>query len=225
MSVMSPSEDHGTASGGPEPPEEGPITLEELRVLERRRPLTVDDLERLEPPDEGRRFELVDGRLEVSPAAFFRHSDVAGRLVTHLNINCPPGFRIAPEVGVNLHGSKKNHRVVDVGVVELGDYPEKHVEEPLALAVEVLSPGTAIQDYNTKRESYARFGIPAYWIVDPDPEKPSLTEYRLDGDQYHETARAVGGAPFRTSVPFPITIVPYWLVAEDGDWLRRVGGE
>lgn len=50
------------------------------------RPLTVDDLGHT--PDDGRRYELVDGRLDVSPAPGSIRMRVANRLSTHLNILC-----------------------------------------------------------------------------------------------------------------------------------------
>ena len=65
---------------------------------------------------------------------------------------------------------------------------------------------------------YAEFGIPSYWIVDPDPDRPSITEYRLDGVAYREAGTAAGPDPFVTEAPFPVQIVPADLVA--GSWRR-----
>ena len=36
----------------------------------------------------------------------------------------------------------------------------------MLLAVEILSPGTAIRDRGVKRRLYQREGVPEYWIVD-----------------------------------------------------------
>jgi Uma2 family endonuclease len=65
---------------------------------------------------------------------------------------------------------------------------------------------------------YAEFGIPAYWIVDPDPERPSITESRLAEAAYAETSAATGRDLFETDAPFPGQIVPAQLVA--GSWRR-----
>ena len=53
------------------------------------RPLTVDDLARI--PDDGRRYELVDGRRDVSPAPSLIHSTVDTRLTYLLISLCPKG--------------------------------------------------------------------------------------------------------------------------------------
>ncbi len=84
--------------------------------------------------------------------------------------------------------------------------------------IEIASPSTARYDRNRKKAVYAGFGIPAYWIVDPDPERPSITEYRLAGDAYREIGTAAGPEPFVAEAPFPVQIVPADLVA--GPWRR-----
>ncbi len=50
------------------------------------------------------------------------------------------------------------------------------------LVVEVLSPSTQNRDLNVKARLYARFGIPEFWIIDPDAE--TLTVYRLTAEGY-----------------------------------------
>ena len=36
------------------------------------------------------------------------------------------------------------------------------------LVAEILSPSTAVRDRGIKLERYRHFGVPEYWIVDPD---------------------------------------------------------
>lgn len=198
-------------------------TLDDLRAL--RRPITADDLARLDVVNDGRRYELVDGRIEVFPAAFYQHGRTVGRLIAHLGRTAPDGFEVSPEVGINLNSARTHHRVTDISVIDFVADPHAHIATPPVLAIEVLSAGTAIKDHNTKRDEYARFGIPAYWIVSPDPDDPSITEYLLYDRTYRETSRVTGTQVLRTEVPFPVSVVPYWLVAEEGDWRRHVGGE
>jgi Uma2 family endonuclease len=45
--------------------------------------------------------------------------------------------------------------------------------------VEVVSPRTRLYDRNREKEVYEAFGIPAYWIVDPDRDRPALTVFEL----------------------------------------------
>ena len=81
-----------------------------------------------------------------------------------------------------------------------------HIVTPTAiqgapdLVVEVLSPSTAPVDRGPKFETYARFGVPEYWIV--DPEARTLEIYRLAGDAYR-SVQATGAAPQPSSPLFP----------------------
>jgi hypothetical protein len=68
---------------------------------------------------------------------------------------------------------------------------------------------------------YADFGIPAYWIVVPDPDQPSNTAFSLAGDVYAEDGRAQGEERFARRSPFPVEIVPVDLVS--GSWRREPG--
>lgn len=45
---------------------------------------------------------------------------------------------------------------------------ERGVEGPPDLVVEVLSPATAARDRGVKLERYRLYGVPEYWVVDPD---------------------------------------------------------
>ena len=60
---------------------------------------------------------------------------------------------------------------------------------------------------------FGEFGIPAYWIVVPDPDEPSLTAYTLTKDTYTEVGRAAGEQRLATATPFPVEIVPVALVS------------
>jgi Uma2 family endonuclease len=82
--------------------------------------------------------------------------------------------------------------------------------------VELASSSTAHSDRNRQKTVYAEFGIPAYWIVVPDPERPSLTAFGLRARQYTEIGGATGEEVFAAHAPFPVTIVPARLVA--GNW-------
>lgn len=48
------------------------------------------------------------------------------------------------------------------------------------LVVEILSPATALRDRGIKRERYALFGVPEYWLVDPSARR--IEVYRLNHD-------------------------------------------
>jgi Uma2 family endonuclease len=142
-------------------------------VLPADRPLTVADLDLT--PDDGCRYELDDGVLVVSPAPMPIHQRVLHRLEVLLEAARPPEFEIVPGPGVEM--SETNYRIPDLVVVRSSSIAvtDKNVTRPPELAVEIASPSTASYDRNRKKTVYAEFGIPAYWIVMPDPDQPSLT--------------------------------------------------
>ncbi|KIH97804.1 hypothetical protein LP52_17310 [Streptomonospora alba] len=184
--------------------------------------LTVDDLAHM--PDDGGRYELADGKLDVSPAPVFMHTRIEGRLCLHLGNHAPEEFEVHPGIGINLNADRTRHRIPDLAVVRLSDADQPYLTRPPALAVEVVSPESVFRDNHTKRREYAEFGIESYWIVNTAPEKEGIIEFRLDGGQYVEAAQVYGEDVFETESPFPVKIVPYWLTA-DGPWKEHIGGE
>jgi Uma2 family endonuclease len=186
-------------------------------VLPDDRPLTVDDLERL--PDDGNRYELVYGVLEVSPGPFGDHEDALHRLEFLLELHCPPDLMIGRGQGVNLHGDPTRHRVPDTTVIRRAEFEPKYQLRPALLAVEVASASTAQRDREVKKDEYEQFGIQSYWIVVPDEKHPSLTAYELNDGRYVQVAHVEGDETFPAERPFPIDIAPRRLVTR-GEWKR-----
>ena len=172
------------------------------------RPFTVHDLDRM--PDDGRRYELVDGILIVSPAPGVPHQLVVGELLYVLHQRCPRGLRVLPGPGVRM--SMETELIPDVVVARFEHIGGIRITDPPLLAVEVRSPGTALVDLNIKKAVYERFGIEAYWIVVPDADKPELVVFELRDGRYGQVAHVAGDEPFPASKPFPVEVVPAQLV-------------
>ncbi|WP_017586657.1 Uma2 family endonuclease [Nocardiopsis ganjiahuensis] len=185
-------------------------------------PLTVDDLRRT--PDDGRRYELVDGRLDVSPAPVFLHSRVETRLSIHLGNLAPVECEIITGPGININADRTHHRIPDLVVISTEDAESPYLTKPPLLAVEVVSPESVLRDHHTKKHEYAAFGIPSYWVITPDPDEPSIIEMRLKDGEYTEVAAAFGEDVLDTELPFPMRVVPQWLLRSGGDWRRHIGG-
>lgn len=147
------------------------------------RPLTVEDLEHT--PDDGRRYELTGGRLDVSPAPKPLPTVIESRLTIHLGNVAPDELSVLSGPGVTF--SRLAHRIPDLAVF---DQPpeEGYYTVPPLLAVEVVPPGSVLRDHHDKRREYAEFGIGSYWIIQPQPDKLGLMELRLVDGQYQETA-------------------------------------
>ncbi|GAB3476714.1 Uma2 family endonuclease [Nocardiopsis coralliicola] len=188
------------------------------------RPLTVEDLQRM--PDDGRRYELVDGRLDVSPSPGSLHTIAEYRITHHLGNVAPSDLVVTGPVGIDFNAQKTHHRIPDGAVFHGKDFQKPRFTRPPLLAIEVLSPESVLRDTNTKRDEYAAFGIESYWIVTPDEENPSIFELRLDGGTYREAAKVLGNEVFRTEAPFPVSVVPRWLVdmEADADWREHIAG-
>jgi Uma2 family endonuclease len=179
------------------------------------RPLTVDDLDLL--PDDGNRYELDDGVLVMSPAPANIHQLVTSELQSSLRAACPTGLLVVSGNGVAI--SKRQYRIPDLVVVRVEDFDLKaaSVTRPPALAIEVASPSTALYDRNRKKDVYARFGIPIYWIVTPSLDKPSLTVYELSsGGGYVEQAVVTGDDVYHAVRPFAVEVCPARLIARGG---------
>jgi Uma2 family endonuclease len=172
------------------------------------RMLTVEDMENM--PDDEFRYELDDGVLIVSPAPSTLHQLAVARLTVILSAACPAEMVVLPGVGVNI--TKFQHRVPDVAVVRADSLETVFQETPPELAVEVASPRTRLYDQNRKKDVYQGFGIPAYWIVEPDRDHPELTVFELRSGAYVQAAHVTGDEEYRALVPFAVTIVPSSLV-------------
>jgi Uma2 family endonuclease len=176
------------------------------------RPLTVDDLLRL--PDDENRYELVDGILEVTPAAKTPHQRAVTRLSTLLDVACTDDYEVLEGPGINL--ADDLHRVPDVAVIRAAPAGDGFITQPPVLAIEVASRSTRKRDRTTKKENYAAFGIELYWIVVPEPA--SLTVYQLNGNMYEQVALVAGDEAFDVEYPYPLSIVPRLLVSDGREW-------
>ena len=130
------------------------------------------DLERL--PDDGNRYEVLDGQLFVTPQAAYRHQAIAFDLAFALQRYCID-HDVGRVVGPGAVVFDQNELQPDVQVIP-GHHPPRADTEweqlpvPL-LVVEVLSDASRQRDFGKKRAAYERLHIGTYWIVDPDKRR------------------------------------------------------
>jgi len=168
---------------------------------------TTADLHAL--PDDGRRYELIDGSLIVSPSATIDHNTIGLWIANILWESNPTDEYI---VGTDQSTTIDAHNEPRPDVVVTRAEHLRHTPFPIAdatLVVEVVSPTSALRDTETKRALYAKAGVPACWIVVPDEDKPTvaLAELVLDGDsgQYRYVTHYTTEA-FETHRPWPVRI-------------------
>jgi Uma2 family endonuclease len=178
-------------------------------VLPHGRPFTVDDLEAM--PDDGNRYELIDGMLHVSPAPWLGHQVVSAEVYDRLRAACPPDLRVlyAP---VDVQPDPETSLQPDVLVIQRRHLGGKNLKVAPLLVVEVLSPSTRLYDLNTKRSAYEKLGGSSYWIVDPTPPGAVTVLDLDDTDVYRQVAHVEGEVEFRAGRPFPVVIVPARLL-------------
>lgn len=176
------------------------------------KPFTVDDLERM--PDDGRRYELIDGMLIVSPAPSPPHQRVAFVLGMLLEAACPEDLVVFGSP-VNVRFSSSSALEPDVVVARVADAGGVRLTRPPVLVAEVMSPDSVLRDLNLKKAAYQRFAIPSYWVVDPDLQRPGLQAFELGEDgAYAAAAHVTGGDTFCATRPFRVEITPDRLVAK-----------
>lgn len=178
-----------------------------VKALPRSRPLTLADL--ATAPDDGHRYELIDGALVVNPAPSWRHQNAAGELFVALHSRCPSGLKafMAP---LDVVLSEDTVMQPDVLVARQSDLGEHDLRAAPVLAVEVLSPSTKHIDLMLKRSRFEAAGCTSYWVV--DPAEPSIVAWDLHDGSYAEVGRAKGDDELALTLPFAVTIRPSALV-------------
>ena len=131
--------------------------------------LTYADLQEL--PDDGKRYELLEGELVVSPAPTPKHQKVTGRTYACLLRAEDGGYGeayVAPVYVVFDDEEVTEPDVIFIRQERLDIVTVSEVRGAPDLVVEVLSPSTRRRDLRVKMQIYARFGVPFYWVADPD---------------------------------------------------------
>jgi Uma2 family endonuclease len=160
-------------------------------------------------PDDGKRYEVIDGELYVTPPPVWKHQNGLANLFLILGpyIHAHNLGKIVPApVGVVLD----EHNGVQPDLIyisreRLGIVSERGVEGPPDLVVEVLSPSTRSRDKGVKMRRYAASGILHYWQLDPRTD--SLEAYRLGEQGYQHVGRFGPGSVFRPEL-FPGLEIP-----------------
>lgn len=148
-------------------------------------------------PDDGRRYEVVDGLLVVSPPPTFWHQEVGAALLRQLAAEAPSDWRVLLELGLPLG---TDGRVPDLTVVSAraprGPGAPLPGPEHVGLVVEVVSPSSRKTDRFAKPGEYAEAGIPLFWRVETEPDLV-VVAHRLRGGVYEQVAvvDGTGSAP------------------------------
>ena len=130
--------------------------------------LTYDEL-----PDDGKRYEIIDGELYVNASPVPRHQDIVGNLYFALRVwfkaNGGKVF-VAPLDVVFDTWNVVEPDIVAINPNRMAILGEKNVQGAPSLVIEVLSDGSRRADEIGKHKLYEQGGVDEYWIVDPELE-------------------------------------------------------
>lgn len=147
-------------------------------------------------PNDGRRYEILDGELYVNPAPVPRHQRIVRIIVSHLDryfeqTGSGEVF-VSPIDVVFANDSVTQPDVIAIKSERRSIIGEKNIQGAPNLVVEVLSEGTRQMDEIVKRKLYERFGVDEYWIVDPERELVKID--RREGTAFAGATEIRGGA-------------------------------
>jgi len=164
--------------------------------------LTYEDFCRL--PNDGKRYEIIEGELFVTPSPRSLHQIVISNL--HLELGRFVKDRemgrvlVAPLDVVLSRFDVVEPDLLFVSKSRSSTVTETNVQGAPDLVVEVLSGTSAEIDRTTKLKLYARSGVKEYWIIDPDA--PSAEIYRRQ-EKGFERVKTLGATDSLTSPLFP----------------------
>jgi Uma2 family endonuclease len=150
-----------------------------MAQMELKRPVTIDDMYHM--PKDGRKYELVDGEILVSPGNW-QHSKIATKfshiIATFLE-RSPQGTVVADNLGVILPNG--NLRSPDTTFVRTEKLPPEEASDKFAdfvpdLVVEVLSPDDRPSRVAAKIAEFLESGVSIVWVA--DPKQKTVTVYR-----------------------------------------------
>jgi Uma2 family endonuclease len=140
-------------------------------------------------PNDGWKYEIINGVLYMSPPPFILHQLISVRLSSFLHKHVDQhklGVVLTAPYGVRLPGQAvpvepdilfvKRERLAIVG--------ERYVEGAPDLIVEILSPSNAAYDTETKLKLYEQAGVAEYWVV--NTWEKHIIVYHLRGSAYHQ---------------------------------------
>ncbi len=184
---------------------------------------TAEDWERLSHRD-GNRYEIIGGVLYLSTSPSLRHQRIVRQIVVELRWQIDDvglGMTLWSPIGVFMPGSDPVQP--DVLVVLAADFAiigERRIDGIPALMVEVLSPSNREHDLVTKRATYARAGVPEYWVFRPE-ERDVLVHSEPDpgAGMYLQVRRIPSdGELISPTLPFRAPVAAFF--ADEADTAR-----
>jgi Uma2 family endonuclease len=163
-------------------------------------------------PDDGNRYEIIDGALYVTPSPAPPHQRALSQLIGHI-------WPYVETVGLEPMTSPADIQYSERTVVQpdlfVFSNPEHaraqdwlEITSGLVLAVEVLSPRTARRDRMIKRRLYQMQRIPEYWIVNATARV--IERWRPDSSVAEKISTTLDWNPVPSRDPLRLDVVEYF---------------
>ena len=169
--------------------------------------LTYDDYVKI--PSDRNRYELFEGDLVVTPSPGRAHQTVVKNLLYllegHVRRHGLGTVWVAPFDVLFNDRTVVQPDLLYVARDRLAIVLPRYVQGAPDLVVEVLSPSTATNDREAKRELYARYGVTHYWLF--DPERREAEAFQLTEGRYRPVVLARESEQL-AAPPFPDFALP-----------------
>jgi Uma2 family endonuclease len=135
-------------------------------------------------PDDGKRREIIEGELFVTPSPQTPHQRAVMRLSVHL-WQFVDSHKLGEIFGAPFDVVFSEFDVVEPDLLYISNtranvLTKKNVQGAPDLVVEILSKSTARVDRSIKRKLYGKFGVQEYWII--DPQGPAAEIFRRSAE-------------------------------------------
>lgn len=128
----------------------------------------------LELPDDGNRYEIIEGELVMPPAPYTIHQEIKGNIYFEMrkfiNETKPGKIYDAPTDVVLSDINVVQPDILFISKENLQIITLKNIKGVPDLIVEIISPSTEYYDLFAKKETYERSGVKEYWLVDPQAQ-------------------------------------------------------
>ena len=171
---------------------------------------TLEEFWQLPDPPDRSKLELIAGVLYMSPPPEYTHDDVVKKLnrilTVHLVEAGDKGSLYVPRAAIWT--GTRTYLEPDMFYVsaELEAQLDPKHRETADLVIEVISPGSAFYDRNTKAETYAALGVRELWLIDETAQTVEVRR-QAGGGSFNES-RTFGGDELVESSVFPTLQLP-----------------
>ncbi len=145
----------------------------------------------LELPEDGKRYEVINGELIMTPAPLTIHQKITTEIVLALG-NYVKKNNLGTVLTAPVDVVLSDINVLQPDILFVSNerkeiITEKNISGAPDLVIEILSPSTAYYDLFDKKELYERFGVKEYWIV--DPMRKWIEVYNLKNKKFRQTQK------------------------------------